>query len=112
MTQNAIVGSENVIVLYATKDNEPATALAADLLTKNVGYDRCVVHTIALSINDFFFEGRSWNKYMAHVNKVTSYFNQNPKAAQLILKKKCDDGVTDDRVQGIKNKMQTRWNSR
>lgn len=87
MKQNPIVGSEKVSDFYATTDNEPATTLDADLLTNYVGYIHCVLHTIALAINDVFSEGSVWTKYMGQVNIVTSYLNQNSKAAQLILKK-------------------------
>lgn len=89
ITQNSIVGSDNVRVFSATTDNEPATALGADLLTNGVGSVRCVVHTV---INDVVFEVHSWNKYMAHVENVTSFFNQYPKSSQLLLKMQCNDG--------------------
>lgn len=49
---------------------------------------------------------------MTLVNKLTSYFNQNPKAAQLLLINKFSDGLTADRLQRLKHEIPTRWNSR
>ena len=110
--ENLIVGSERLRIHTATSDNEPATALATDLFTNYVGSIRCVVHTIALSVNDVFKPSKPWQKVLDHVNKVTSYFNQHPKANMLFLAKQQSAGVTQDRLQYLKHDIPTRWHSR
>lgn len=112
LIQSPILGSEKVRVFTGTSDNEPATTLGVDLLTNYVGSIRCTVHTIALAINDVFKEGTAWKKYMDHVNKVTTYFNQHPKANQLLVATQLDHGITDDRIQKLKHNIPTRWHSR
>lgn len=112
MSNNIIVGSDNIRVHTATTDNEPATALAVDLFTNYVGSVRCAAHTLALAVNDVFQTGTQWQKYMDTVNSVTSYFNQNQKAYMLFRKKQRQRGVTSDRLQTLKHDIQTRWHSR
>lgn len=48
---------------------------------------------------------------MGQVNRVTSYFNQNLKAGQLLLKKQISYGVNDDRVQRLNDYIPTLWHS-
>lgn len=73
LTQNSIIGSDHVPVFTATSDNEAATALNVDLLTNYVGSVSCTVHTIAVAVNDVFKVGKSWQKHMDHINKLTKY---------------------------------------
>ena len=78
-----IVGSESITVNTVTTDNEAAVSKSADLLTNYVGSVRCVVHSLALTINDVFKEGKNWTLHVEEVNKVTSYFKYHQKAKNL-----------------------------
>lgn len=112
LEQNPIVGADDVCVHTGTSDNDAATALAVDLLTNYVGSVRCVVHTLALAVNDVFEHGTVWKLYLDHVNKVTTYFNHHQKAAQLLAQKQGEEGITKDRVHRLKHDIPTRWHSR
>ena len=112
LKESEIVGSETIRMHTVTSDNEPAVKLACDLLTNYVGSVRCVVHSLALCVNDVFKEGRPWQKYLDHVNKVTTYFNFHSKANVLLKQKQVDSGVTNDRIKRLKHDISTRWHSR
>ena len=112
LEQNPIVRSNDVRVHTATSDNEAAIALAVYLLTNDVCSVRCVVHTLALAINDIFETGTVWKKYLDHVNKVTSYFNHHQKAVQLSAQKQVEEGVTRYSLQRLKHDIPKRWHSR
>lgn len=66
------VGSEVIRVRTTTSDDEEATALAMDLVTNYLGSVRCVVHTLALVVNDVFTPGKEWQKLMNTVKKTTT----------------------------------------
>lgn len=70
-----------------------------------------MVDTISLDINDVFIEGLVWIKYIGHVERVTWYFNQNPKADQHLLKSQYAGILTADRVKRMKHDKKTRWHS-
>lgn len=112
LKQSMIVGSDNIRIHTATSDNEPAVGLACDLFTNFSGSVRCVVHTLALCVNDVFTTTSPWKAYMTHINKVTSYFNFHTKANLLFLEKQRKAGVTDDRLHRLKHDVATRWHSR
>lgn len=112
LKNSPVVGSDKVRVHTATSDNEPAVGLACDLLTNFVGSVRCVVHTMALCVNDVFTESSPWQKYMNHINKVTSFFNYHTKANILFLQKQKRSGVTNDRFHYLRHDIPTRWHSR
>lgn len=109
---NSIIGADCIRVHAVTSDNEAAVALSCDLLTNFVGSVRCVVHTIALAVNDVFKDGTPWQLYMEHVNKVTTYFNQHKKATILLMEKEASTGITQDRLRRLKHDIPTRWHSR
>ena len=113
LKHSLVVGSENIRIHTITSDNEPATALACDLLTNFVGSVRCVVHSLALCVNDVFAEGSAWQQYMNHVNKITSYLNYHSRANVMLLERqKQSDGITNDRLQRLNHDVPTRWHSR
>eukprot|EP00178_Gracilaria_changii_P018359 TRINITY_DN5240_c0_g1_i1.p1 TRINITY_DN5240_c0_g1~~TRINITY_DN5240_c0_g1_i1.p1 ORF type:complete len:324 (-),score=45.96 TRINITY_DN5240_c0_g1_i1:1162-2133(-) len=112
LEQSPIVGADDIRVYTATSHNEAATALAVDLLTNFVGSVRCVVHTLALAVNNVFEDGTVWSKYLQHGNKVTTYFNHHQKTAQLLSRKQLEEGNTQDRIQRLKHDIPTRWHSR
>lgn len=109
---NIIIGADCIRVHAVTSDNEAAVAMSCDLLTNFVGSVRCVVHTIALAVNDVFEDGTPWQLYMDHVNRVTTYFNQHKKATILLLEKEAGIGITQDRLRRLKHDIPTRWHSR
>lgn len=112
LKQNLVIGSEKISIHTITSDNEASVALACDLLTNYVGSVRCVVHTLALCVNDVFTDGTTWQTYMDHVNKVTSYFNYHAKSNVLFIEKQRAAGVTNDRLHRLKHNIPTRWHSR
>ena len=112
MQHNPVVGSADIRVHTATTDNEAATARAADLYTNFVGSVRCVVHTIALAVNDVFTPESPWKMYMDVVNQVTSYFRHHTKMEQRLIELQLSEGVTRDRIERLKHDIQTRWHSR
>ena len=112
LKESSVVGSDRITVHTITSDNEPSMARAVDLLTNYVGSVRCIVHTLALCVNDVFQPDSPWQKYMDHVNRVTSYFNYHPKAVQLLKRKQRESGVGQDRTHYLKHDVPTRWHSR
>ena len=110
---NAIVRSNNVNLFAATSDNEAAIALAVDLMTNFVGSVMCIVHTLALAVNDVFKDEESqWSVALQYVNYVTTYFNQHPAACQLLVRKQLQRGISADRVTYLHHDFQTRWYSK
>lgn len=80
MQNNAVGGSKSNCVYTPTSDNEAATAKAMDLFTNYDGSVRCVVHTIALVVNDVTKPVIEWQKLVNIVNKTTTYFRTHSKA--------------------------------
>lgn len=109
---NMIIGSDNISIHTVTTDNESATALAADLMTNFVGSVRCVVHTIALVVNDVFTADSNWQKYLDIVNETTTFFNHHPKELMFLRKLQVKSGVTQDRIMTLKQSISTQWHSR
>ena len=112
LRNSVIIGSEKISIHTITSDNEPSVALGVDLLTNYVGSVRCVVHTLALCVNDVFTDDAPWQRYMDVVNNVTKYFNYHGKAAALLKEKQMESGVKNDRIHRLKHDIPTRWNSR
>lgn len=54
MSNNLILGLDEIRLHIPTTDNEPATAFAVDLITNFVSSVRGIPHTLALSVNDVF----------------------------------------------------------
>lgn len=111
LNSNTIVSSDGLSVHTVTSDTEPAVALAVDFLTNYVGHVRCVFHTLALCVNEFFGTGPPCKWYMDHVNKFTKYFNYNQKAKEFFLHKQLSSGVTQDFLHVLKHDIPTRWHS-
>lgn len=109
---NFVVGTDVVVVTTVATDNEQATARAVDLFTNFGGSVCCVVHPLALVVNDVVKEGTAWQTYMDHINTVSSNFNYHPKANMLLKEKQLDAGVTQNRLQRLKRDVRTRWHSR
>ena len=107
-----IARSNHISVFTAIIDNEATTALSVEFPTNFVGSVRYIVHTLALRVNHVFQNGTPWQSYFDHVNNVASYFNQHRKASQILVKKKLECAVADDRVQRLKYDIPTRWHSR
>ena len=107
-----IVGSDSLRIHTITSDNQASVKIACDLLTNHVGSVRCVVHTLALCVNDAFKEGEPWQLYLEHVNKVTYYFNYHAKANFLLKEMQSESGVTEDLIHCLKRDFATRWHSR
>lgn len=59
------------------------------------------VHTLALCVNYIINDCTEWQKYHNHVNYVATYFNQHEKAAQLVIQKQLDRGVSNDSIQKL-----------
>ena len=112
MQHKPIVSSSKIRVHIASTDNEAATARAVDLFTNFVGSVRCVVHTVALAVNDLFTPTSAWQKFMDVVNQVTKYFRHLTNAEQRLIAMQLESGVTHDRVERLKHDIQTRWHSR
>lgn len=112
LKNSTIIGSDKISIHTITSDNEPSVALGVDLLTNYVGSVRCVVHTLALCVNDVFSDDAPWQRYMDVVNNVTKYFNYHGKAYSLLKEKQMDSGVTPDRIRRLKHDIPTRWHSR
>lgn len=66
-----IIVLDNVSVYTATTDNKAAAYLSVDFLTNFVGLVRCVVHLLALCVNDVFRVGAVWEHLMSCTNDVT-----------------------------------------
>lgn len=106
--QNPDVGADCVCVHTGPSDNKAYMDLAVDLLTKYVGSVCCIVHTLALAMNDVFEHGTEWKMYLDYVNKMTTYFNHHQKSAQLLAQKQAEEGITKDRLHTFKHEIPTR----
>lgn len=73
----AVLGSHRIQVSIATSDYEASTARTVDLHADYVRSVRCVVHIIALALNDVFEEGTARKKFwhmwirLRHVSTTT-----------------------------------------
>lgn len=99
MQNNPVVGSESIRVHTATSGNEAATAMEMELLTNYVGSVLCVVHTLALVVEDVFKPETEWQKLMNVVNKTTIYFRNHPKANMMFSRDKKAEGTKKNRIQ-------------
>lgn len=60
LESNMIVGSNGKCVHHITSDKEPSVALAVDLLANYVGSVRCLVHTLALPVDEVIETYTPW----------------------------------------------------
>lgn len=91
-------GDKRIRVITATSDSEVVAALLVDLLTNCVESLRCVVHTLAMRVNDMVTKGTVWQGYMDLANDDTSYFNQQPKVSQSLVRKRLESGTSNRRM--------------
>lgn len=65
----------NSIAHTIPSDNESSVALACILLINFACSMTCVVHALALCMNLVLMGSSTWQLYLHHINKDTSYFN-------------------------------------
>lgn len=83
-----------------------------DSSTNYVWSVRCVVHTLALCINDVFLEGNVWQTHMDLVNGETSCYNQHPKVSQMFVRMQLETEIANDCLQRLRYDIPTRWHAR
>lgn len=91
LSDSKILGAEKITAKTMTTDNEDSVATSADFLTNYDGYVRCIVDGLAICVNEVFTDDSDWNKLLAEINQVTSYFDYHLKANDRLLDKEKEE---------------------